>query len=68
MTVPVREMTFRYRNWRGEVAERRVLPSSIWFGVTSYHPEPQWLMSAIDIERWEMRDFAMKDMTEVRYK
>jgi hypothetical protein len=61
------EATFTYRNWRGETAQRRVGVCSVWFGSTEWHPEPQWLMHAIDLEKMEARDFAMKDMTDVSY-
>ncbi len=30
-----------YRNYRGETALRRIVPSHIWFGGTEWHPEPQ---------------------------
>ena len=55
-------MTFRYRNYRGEVSMREVVPCRIYFGGTDWHPEPQWLMEAWDIEKNAMRAFAMADM------
>lgn len=55
---------FTYRNHRGEVARRRVLPTSIRFAATEWHPEPQWLMDAWDLDRQAERAFAMRDMTE----
>jgi predicted DNA-binding transcriptional regulator YafY len=59
-----REISIRYRNWRGEVSVRRVLPETIWFGATEWHPEHQWLMDAVDLDRDEMRSFAIKDIVE----
>ena len=59
---------FTYRNYRGEVSERQAKPLSIWFGTTEWHPELQWLMSAVDMQKGERRDFAMRDMTNVRDK
>lgn len=59
------QVTFTYTNWRGEQARRRVGVMSIWFGSTKWHTEPQWLMHAIDLDKMEIRDFAMKDMTDV---
>lgn len=61
------EAEFTYRNWRGETARRRVGVMSVWFGSTEWHPELQWLMRAIDLEKMETRDFALKDMTDVSY-
>ncbi len=57
------EITVIYKNWRGETAVRRIKPISQWFGATEYHPEPQWLMKALDVEKGVERDFAIKDMT-----
>lgn len=50
-----------YRNWRGEVGERNIIPHSVWFGATEWHPEPQWLLSALDTDKGAARDFALAD-------
>lgn len=58
------ELWFTYRNWRGEVGRRRVLASSVrmsW-GSTEWHPEPQMLMTAVDLDKHAMRAFAWKDI------
>lgn len=55
-------LIFTYRNWRGEVATRRAIPQHVYFGATEWHPEPQWLMRAFDVDKGEVRDFAMRDM------
>ena len=56
------ELRFTYTNYRGEVAERRIHPQRIYFGNTPWHPDTQWLMEAYDLDRKEMRDFALRDM------
>jgi len=52
-----------YRNWRGEVAVRQIVPGAaaraFWFGSTEWHPEPQWLVTATDVEKNASRDFAL---------
>lgn len=53
---------FLYRNWRGEASWRQVIPFYVWFGKTEWHPEPQWLLRAFDVDRRADRDFAMKDI------
>lgn len=53
----------RVKNYRGEVSERRIQPISLWFGSTAYHPKPQWVLTATDLDRKVVRDFALKDMT-----
>lgn len=54
--------TFMYRNHRGEVAERHVIPISPHWGSTEWHPEPQWLLQAYDLDKAAIRDFAMDDI------
>lgn len=52
-----------YTNWRGETAHRKIIPTGkIWFGSTEWHKEPQYLLDAIDVEKNELRNFAMKDI------
>lgn len=58
-------LVFEYVNWRGELGQRRVMPSRILFGSTEYHPEPQWLMEAFDLDKGEMRSFAMRDIEKI---
>jgi predicted DNA-binding transcriptional regulator YafY len=54
----------RYRNYRGETAVRRIQPRHIWFGATSWHPEPQWLMDALDLDKGAERSFALSDILD----
>lgn len=58
-------MHMTYTNWRGETAARVVLPSRVWFGLTAWHPEPQWLMTALDLESGQVRDFAMSGIVRI---
>lgn len=55
-------LTFVYTNWRGETAERRVSPLSVEFGSTEWHPEPQALLRAVDMDKGEIRLLAMRDI------
>ena len=58
-----------YTNWRGETAVRKIVPHtrhpvvsgkpSLWFGSTQWHPEPQWLLTAVDVEKGAVRDWAL---------
>jgi hypothetical protein len=53
-----------YTNYRGERAIRLVRPieGGIYVGTTEHHPEPQWLMRAVDVKRDVERTFAMRDI------
>lgn len=55
-------VTICYLNWKGSLGIRRILPKRIWWGKTEYHPEEQWLLDAIDLEKNLERTFAMKDI------
>lgn len=52
-----------YTNHRGERRERRVRPYKVWFGESPYHKDGrQWFWTALDYEKDEERDFAVKDI------
>lgn len=51
-----------YRNYKGELRERNITPMHIYYGSTKYHPEPQFLLEAVDNEKKASRIFALKDM------
>lgn len=57
-------LKFRYKNWQGEVAVRRIIPIEIWYGHTEFHSQEQWLLKAFDVEKKEERDFAINDILE----
>ena len=54
-----------YTNWRGVRSVRRIVPVGVWFGSSRWHPEDQFFMSAWDVDKAEMRDFAIRDMSPV---
>lgn len=58
---------FNYLNWKGEYGIRRVVHMTIHYGSTEYHPEKQWLMEAYELDKQEVRIFAMKDMSNIRF-
>lgn len=51
-----------YTNWRGVRAIRLVAPIRIVFMATQWHPGPQYLLEAVDVEKGETRLFAMRDV------
>lgn len=59
-----KSIRFRYVNWRGEESVRWVVPLSISFEATEWHPEPQWLLHADDLVKFERRSFALRDIKE----
>lgn len=61
---PEREIVIRYTNYRGETALRRIIPMSLRFGSTEWHPRAQWLLEAFDLDRHAERSFALQDILE----
>lgn len=55
-----------YKNYRGEVAERRIQPIRVDFDATDWHPEPQWLLIAYDLDKQAERTFALKDFNPIQ--
>lgn len=51
-----------YRNYRGETERRTIRPMAVYHGSTSYHPQPQWLVTGVDVSRDVQRVFALSDM------
>jgi hypothetical protein len=58
----VKDVMIDYVNWRGIRSFRTIIPGTIRFGSTAEHPEPQWLMEAVDTEKGAARTFAIKDI------
>ena len=54
-----KQVIIDYTNWRGERGLRRIRPLSISFESNEWHPKPQWLLLAEDVDKKELRSFAM---------
>jgi hypothetical protein len=48
-----------YTNHRGKRAYRLIVPRGIYFGLSEWHPEPQWLLDAHDFDKGKDRTFAL---------
>ncbi|AIB11820.1 hypothetical protein ABAZ39_07375 [Azospirillum argentinense] len=59
-------LVFTYTNYRGETGTRRAIPIRVYHGATEWHPEPQWLMEAHDVDKDAVRVFAMQDMGQAQ--
>lgn len=55
-------LQFGYVNHRGEYGLRTVMPEYMWYGFTIQHPEPQWFLHALCLDKRGYRNFAVKDM------
>lgn len=64
--MPGQTMRFRYTNWQGDIATRAARVIRLTYGSNEWHKQPQWLLEAFDIEKGEVRLFALKDMLPVK--
>lgn len=55
---------FQYTNYKGESQLRRVIPNEIWFGRSEFHDGEQWFLRALDLDKSDFRNFAMKEIKE----
>lgn len=60
-----KKLRFRYTNHKLETEQRRVEVIRVWWGASEYHTGEQWFLQAMCSDRHEVRNFAMRDMTEV---
>lgn len=51
-----------YTNHRGERQWYTIVPQVIRFGISPYHPERQWLLEAVSIEKQARRTFALQNI------
>ena len=55
-------VSIKYKNWKGVTSTRDIMPHSIFFGNNEYHKDKQWILTAWDIGKGDLRTFAMKDI------
>ena len=53
---------FMYTNYKGERAERHVMPNGLEYGEFPYHEGPQWFLHGQCLDRKARRTFALKDI------
>jgi len=53
-----------YKNYKGDVAYRTIIPKSIDFTATEWHPREQWILTALDLDKNADRGFAISDIKE----
>lgn len=58
----------KYKNYRGEIGIRSIVPIEVYWGQTEYHPHDQWLLKVWDVEKCAERVYAFKDIQEFDVK
>jgi predicted DNA-binding transcriptional regulator YafY len=51
-----------YTNWRGERSKRRIVPMGVSWENNEWHPETQWMLEALDVDKRERRTFALANI------
>jgi predicted DNA-binding transcriptional regulator YafY len=59
---PSKFVAITYTNWRGVFSARKIGPLRIKFDKNQWHQEPQWLLDALDLEKSDIRTFAIKNI------
>jgi len=54
----------KYKNWKGEISIRTIVPVFIYYSHTDFHKEDQWLMDVWDVDKDAERTYAMQDIIE----
>jgi len=54
----------KYKNWKGEIGIRTIIPLKVHYGKTDYHKTEQWLIDVFDVEKDALRTYAMMDIIE----
>lgn len=60
-----REISFFYRNHRGEVEERHVIPIHLEFDLMphpEHHQQPGWVLTCYDLDRAAARSFLLSNI------
>lgn len=59
---PLESVWIDYTNYKLERSIREIIPASIEFGNSEWHPDSQWLLVAYDIGKGAEREFALRDI------
>ena len=56
---------FEYTNWKGVKSKRNIIPIKLIFESNQYHGDNKniWLLMAFDIDKQDVRSFAVKDIS-----
>ena len=57
-------LLIKYKNWKGIISIRKIIPDYVWYGTTDFHKDIQYLLHAWDVEKQAYRDFAIGEILE----
>jgi len=59
------KLSFLYTNWKGETSVRNAIVNTFHLGSNQWHPQNQFLLTGLDVDKNAMRCFALKDMSNI---
>lgn len=68
--IPLSQMpiAFKYKDQKGNITSRNVLPRIIFFGVSDNYTEPQLLLQCLDLDNNELGIFAIQNIVQDELK
>lgn len=54
----------RYKNWKGKISNRIIIPIKLRYGESEFHKGNQWILKAWDVNKSADREFAINDILE----
>ena len=62
--IPTTSIKVKYKNWKGIISVRNIIPKNIYYGNTEFHTQEQWLLDVWDVDKGALRTYAMMDIIE----
>lgn len=60
MPQPNQLIKFEYKNHRGEVTQREIIPDALeWINAPGFYYQPGWFLSGFDCDKQARRSFAL---------
>jgi hypothetical protein len=60
-------VSFTYTNWKGKTSERKAKMEYVYWGSNEWHTEKQWLVCGYDLDKKDLRTYALKDIKNLQH-
>jgi hypothetical protein len=62
MATDTKTVVIDYTNWHGKRGNKRIRPTGIAFMSNEYHPNPCWMLLAVDLDIMDDRTYPFKNI------
>ena len=59
-----KRIRFIYKNYKGEVSERQVVPCGLYYDKNNGWHDSAWILEAYDLDKGAVREFCLTDIIE----